>query len=238
MGEARLSAAKPPRAAPGLAARGSTAVTPRHKGIPCPKPIPICSASEADRARAVREPPHCPVEPPPVRPPRRRPSPCHRPPHSLPSTAAHLSSVSPRRSPPSRAILASPSTPRELPCVAFPCAGEASDVFPFPAPRHTASRQRRAPAPRYHLLQRHWPDPRRFSPRCRTVAPSCPCERLGYALGPPCTLGREPAVRTGRCPGAVVGHMRCASHPRQSCAARPREDSAHCGMCFSFSYSE
>jgi hypothetical protein len=35
--------AKPPRAAPGLAARGGTAVVPRHKGAPCPtgRPAPV-----------------------------------------------------------------------------------------------------------------------------------------------------------------------------------------------------
>jgi hypothetical protein len=32
----RLSVAKPPRAAPGLAAQAGTAVAPRHKGAPCP----------------------------------------------------------------------------------------------------------------------------------------------------------------------------------------------------------
>jgi hypothetical protein len=40
--------AKPPRAAPGLAARGGTAVTPRHKGTPCPTgPSPSTPWSEA-----------------------------------------------------------------------------------------------------------------------------------------------------------------------------------------------
>jgi hypothetical protein len=46
--------AKPPRAAPGLAARGGTTVAPHHKGAPCPtgRPAPV-------RVRLCPKSPHC-----------------------------------------------------------------------------------------------------------------------------------------------------------------------------------
>jgi hypothetical protein len=66
-GGACLSVAKLPRIVPGLAARGGTVIAPRHKGVPCPKPVLTGSTSEADHASAVRALPRCPAEPPPLR---------------------------------------------------------------------------------------------------------------------------------------------------------------------------
>jgi hypothetical protein len=50
------------------------------------------------------------------------------------------------------------------------------------------------------------------SVRCRTAAPSCPCGRLGSALRPPRTLGREPPC-TGPLPRSRIG-PRAAVHER------------------------
>jgi hypothetical protein len=76
----RMSAAKPPRAAPRLSARGGTAVAPSHKGAPSPRAsVRSRHAPLSERVRAQR----CY--------PRRR-------------TRNSASSVPPRRQPPLTAI--------------------------------------------------------------------------------------------------------------------------------------
>jgi hypothetical protein len=58
----RMSAAKPPHAAPGLAARGGTAVAPCHKGAPCPTgPVSACLCPKPPRPAVRARPSAAPL---------------------------------------------------------------------------------------------------------------------------------------------------------------------------------
>jgi hypothetical protein len=168
---ARLAAAMPSRAAPGLASQGSTAVAPCLKGTVSTVPHACSSAPPCLFAfRCVAG--------------RRTPS-------------------SRRRSRRFFPVCRSPS----------PAGAEHRRTPPFPPPRRPAALH----PPPVRLPRRHL---------CRTALPSPPapvakprrraimlCGRPGYALRPPCTLGR--------CPGASGPRVMCRP-PHRSCGRGPR----------------
>jgi hypothetical protein len=84
---------------------------------------------------------------------------------------------------------------------------------PFPPPRRPAVlHPPPVRSPRCHLYRTALPSPPApvAKPRRRAIMP---CGRLGYALRPPCTLGR--------CPGASGPRAMCRP-PRRSCGRGPR----------------
>jgi hypothetical protein len=221
----RLSVAKPPHAAPGLAARGSTAVAPRHKGAPCPtgRPAPCPHVSVRSRhtplSERVRAQCRCPrrrmstsaSSVPPRRRHRRLPSATEadRPLHS--DSAVAVRSTEPAR-PELRATRRWPPMPRP-PSPASPPRGPSSSLQTSPS--HSSLRPSRLPLIPAQLL------PRQGCHRARVMRPplrqQLPTPRHSFShlqdLAPHCSsAATAPAM-----PSRLVRHL-----PLPSCAQRHR----------------